>query len=155
MSIQAWSAPAFEHLVVFGDSLSDTGNAGRFSNGPVWVKYLADRLGLKLSPSQRGGSNFAVGGARLDPRSGPNSLRAQVDAFLKRPKPSGRMLVIVYGGGNDLLAAAGHPDGPTMVEVAVSSLRSILVDLIAHGPTDILVPSLPDVGMTPAVQAQG
>ncbi len=85
MSIQAWSAPAFEHLVVFGDSLSDTGNAGRFSNGPVWVEHLADRLGLKLSPSQRGGSNFAVGGARLDPRSGLHSLRAQVDAFLKRP----------------------------------------------------------------------
>src|SRR3954447_10512298 len=67
MSIQARSAPAFEHLVVFGDSLSDTGNAGRFSNGPVWVEYLADRLGLKLSPSQRGGSNFAGRGARLAP----------------------------------------------------------------------------------------
>jgi phospholipase/lecithinase/hemolysin len=25
--------PRFDHLVVFGDSLSDTGNAGRFSNG--------------------------------------------------------------------------------------------------------------------------
>src|SRR3954468_5021943 len=85
-----WSASAFEHLVVFGDSLSDTGNAGRFSNGPVWVEYLADRLGLTLSPSQRGGSNFAVGGARLDSRSGPHSLRAQVDAFLRMPKPSGR-----------------------------------------------------------------
>jgi phospholipase/lecithinase/hemolysin len=155
MSIQALSAAAFEHLVVFGDSLSDTGNAGRFSNGPVWVEYLADRLGLTLSPSQRGGSNFAVGGARLDPRSGPHSLRAQVDAFLKRPKPSGRMLVIVYGGGNDLLAAVGHPDGPTMVDGAVLALQGMVADLIAHGATDILVPNLPDVGITPEVQAQG
>jgi outer membrane lipase/esterase len=155
MSIQAWSAPAFDHVVVFGDSLSDTGNAGRFSNGPVWVEYLADRLGLTLSPSHRGGSNFAVGGARLDPRSGPYSLRAQVDAFLKRPKPSGRMLVIVYGGGNDLLAAVGHPDGPTMVDAAVSALQGMVADLIAHGATDILAPNLPDVGITPAVQAQG
>jgi cholinesterase len=31
----------FERLVVFGDSLSETGNAGRFSNGTVWVEYLA------------------------------------------------------------------------------------------------------------------
>jgi phospholipase/lecithinase/hemolysin len=155
ISIQAWSAPAFEHLVVFGDSLSDTGNAGRFSNGPVWVEYLADRLGLKLSPSQRGGTNFAVGGARLDPRSGPHSLRAQADAFLRMPKPSGRTLVIVYGGGNDLLAAVGHPHGPTMVDAAVSALRSMVADLIAHGATDILVPNLPDVGITPEVQARG
>jgi phospholipase/lecithinase/hemolysin len=63
MSTRARSAPAFEHLVVFGDSLSDTDNAGRFSNGPVWVEHLADRLGLKLSSSQTGGSNFAVGGS--------------------------------------------------------------------------------------------
>src|SRR5215213_4894299 len=155
MSIQAWSASAFEHLVVFGDSLSDTGNAGRFSNGPVWVEYLADRLGLTLSPSQRGGNNFAVGGARLDPRSGPHSLRAQADAFLRMPKPSSRTLVIVYGGGNDLLAAVGHPHGPMMVDAVVSALRSMVADLIAHRATDILVPNLPDVGITPEVQAQG
>jgi phospholipase/lecithinase/hemolysin len=155
MSIQAWSAPAFEHLVVFGDSLSDTGNAGRSSNGPVWVEHLADRLGLQLSPSQRGGTNFAVGGARLDPRSGPHSLRAQVDAFLRRPKPNGRMLVIVYGGGNDLLAAVGHPHAPLMMDAAVSALRSIVADLIAHGASDILVPNLPDVGITPEVRARG
>src|SRR3954464_5711041 len=155
MSIQALSAAGFEHLVVFGDSLSDTGNAGRFSNGPVWVEYLADRLGLTLSPSQRGGSNFAVGGARLDPRSGPHSLRAQVVEFLRMPKPSGRMLVIVYGGGNDLLAVVGHPHAPLMMDAAVSALQGMVADLIAHGTTDILVPNLPDVGITPAVQAQG
>src|SRR3954451_7905789 len=154
MSIQAWSAPAFEHLVVFGDSLSDTGNAGRASNGPVWVEYLADRFGLQLSPSQRGGTNFAVGGARLDPRSGPHSLRAQVDEFLRGPKPKGRMLVTVYGGGNDLLAAVGHPHGPTMVDAAISALRSMVADLIAHGAADILVPNLPDLGITPEIQAR-
>src|SRR5215204_2919377 len=154
MNTPARSTPTFEHLVVLGDSLSDTGNAGRFSNGPVWVEYLAGRLGLQLSPSQRGGSNFAVGGARLDPRSGPHSLRAQVDGFLRRPKPNGRMLVIVYGGGNDLLAAVGHPHGPMMVDVAASVLRSIVADLIAHGASDILVPNLPDVGITPEVQSR-
>jgi phospholipase/lecithinase/hemolysin len=154
MNTPARSTPTFEHLVVLGDSLSDTGNAGRFSNGPVWVEYLAGRLGLQLSPSQRGGSNFAVGGARLDPRSGPHSLRAQVDEFLWRPKPNGRILVIVYGGGNDLLAAVGHPHGPMMVDVAASVLRSIVADLIAHGASDILVPNLPDVGITPEVQSR-
>jgi phospholipase/lecithinase/hemolysin len=65
------------------------------------------------------------------------------------------MLVIVYGGGNDLLAAVGHPDGPTMVDAAVSALQGMVADLIAHRVSDILVPNLPDVGITPEVQAQG
>lgn len=36
---------------------------GRFSNGPVWVEDLADRLALDLEPSLQGGTNFAFGGA--------------------------------------------------------------------------------------------
>jgi cholinesterase len=38
--------PTFDHLVIFGDSLSDSGNAGRYSNGPVWVEQLAEMLRL-------------------------------------------------------------------------------------------------------------
>ena len=148
------STSAFDRLVVFGDSLSDTGNAGRFSNGPVWVEQLASRLGVALAPNRQGGLNFAVGGARLDPLSGPHSLRAQTDHFLRTPVAPTRTLYIVYGGGNDLLAAVGRSDGPAMVDRAVASLKSLLEDLLQQGATDILVPNLPDVGMTPAIQRQ-
>lgn len=153
----ATAAPAYDRLVVFGDSLSDNGNAGRFSNGPVWVERLAERLGLALKPSRMGGHDFAVGGARLDPRSGPDSLRAQADRFLGKPQPNGRTLHIVYGGGNDLLAAmgAGDADAGIAVDRAVRALESIVADLVAHGATDILVPNLPDIGMTPAIRAAG
>ncbi|MHC5725840.1 MAG: SGNH/GDSL hydrolase family protein, partial [Nostoc sp.] len=57
------SAASFDQLYVFGDSLSDTGNIynatgktypqsppyfdGRFSDGPIWIDYLGDQLGLK------------------------------------------------------------------------------------------------------------
>lgn len=60
-------ASPWSSLVIFGDSLSDTGNVlslttafsppaapsfpgaeGRFSNGPVWTEYLAMGLGLPL-----------------------------------------------------------------------------------------------------------
>jgi phospholipase/lecithinase/hemolysin len=152
---QAQGMPAFDHIVVFGDSLSDSGNAGRASNGPVWVEHLADKLGLPLEPSRNGGANFAVGGARLDPGSGPTNLRAQADLYLKAPRSPGRTLYVVYGGGNDLLAAVGTAQVGSAADRAIASLKSIVDDLAARGATDILVPNMPDIGMTPAVRSHG
>jgi phospholipase/lecithinase/hemolysin len=145
--------PTFDHLVVFGDSLSDMGNAGRFSNGPVWVEQLAEMLKLPLTASERGGQNFAVGGARVE--AGPQSLRAQVEEFLKQPRPSGRTLYVIWGGGNDVLTSIGEPDATSKVNAAAASLKNVLADLIAHGASDLLVPNLPDVSLTPEVQAHG
>jgi phospholipase/lecithinase/hemolysin len=148
--------PEFNHMVVLGDSLSDMGNAGRFSNGPVWVEQLASQLRLELRSSQTGGLNFAVGGAQLDPRSGPYNLRAQADRFLgRRSQPSQRTLYVIFGGGNDLLATLGHADAPKKVETAVASLRSIIADLVEQGARHLLVPNLPDIGITPAIRARG
>ncbi len=155
MNSSAKAQPAFDQIAVFGDSLSDNGNAGRASNGPVWVEHLAERLGVFLQPSRTGGSNYAVGGARLDPRSGHTSLRAQASTYLRTSRPNGRILHIVYGGGNDLLATVGQPQAATMVDAAVASLRSIVADLASQGATDILVPNLPGIGITPAVRAHG
>jgi phospholipase/lecithinase/hemolysin len=71
------AAASYTSLTVFGDSLSDGGNAflysagnfppapyaKRFSNGPTAVEALAVSLGLPLAPSLVGGSNYAYGGA--------------------------------------------------------------------------------------------
>src|SRR5262245_66605370 len=70
-------------------------------------------------------------------------------------QPSGRTLHIVYGGGNDLLSAVGRLRAPRMVETAVASLRSIVADLVGHGASDLLVPNLPDVGITPKIRGRG
>jgi phospholipase/lecithinase/hemolysin len=79
--LTAGPAPAdlITGMVVFGDSLSDTGNAyaatggayppasysnGRFSNGPIWVQQLANMLNVPApTPSLKGGSDYAFAGA--------------------------------------------------------------------------------------------
>jgi phospholipase/lecithinase/hemolysin len=155
MSVSAKINPAFDHMVVFGDSLSDTGNAGRFSNGPVWVEQLAASLNVALQPSLMGGTNFAIGGAKLDAHSDASSLRAQADLYLRKGTPSGRTLHVVFGGGNDVLGAIGDPEASRAIGRAAESLRSIVADLLAHGATDLLIPNVPDVSITPDVRARG
>jgi phospholipase/lecithinase/hemolysin len=140
----------FERLVVFGDSLSDAGNAGRFSNGAVWVEYIARQLGLELRASSLGGSNYAVGGARAI------DLRHQLDAFLGQPPADlERSLIVVYGGGNDLRATLyGAPPEHTIRD-AIRILSGIIHDLAGAGARHILVPNLPDVGLAAEATAQG
>lgn len=82
-SSYATAAP-YSRIVVFGDSISDTGSLfivtretplqdtipvsppyfeGRFSNGPVWVEALAGRFSLRARSFLDGGTNYAFGGA--------------------------------------------------------------------------------------------
>ncbi len=136
-SLSFAATPQFGELIVFGDSLSDTGNIkslvdagivspdphpsppyapGRFSNGPVAVEGLAAALGLDASSSLHlvnlfVGSNFAVGGARAA-RPGGTDLAVQVQAFLASRgglAPSDALYVVMIGG-NDIRAARGGLD---------------------------------------------
>jgi phospholipase/lecithinase/hemolysin len=148
------SAP-FSGLVVFGDSLSDTGNAGRFSNGPVWVEVIAERIGVELKPSRAGGSNYAVGGART--HGGVSDVRGQLASYLSARKRGAEMgaLHIVSGGANDLLAAGCEPNRDAVSRSAAESLAASVDDLVAAGVRRILVPNLPDIGYAPVVRALG
>jgi cholinesterase len=151
----AAKAGTFAELVVFGDSLSDNGNAGRFTNGPVWVEGLAEYLGLALRPSRTGGTNHAVGGAHA--AGGPNGLRAQVRSYLagRRGKAQPRALHVVWAGGNDLLASGLAADPDAVGPAAAAAVGEAVGNLAAAGARTLLVPNLPDVGMTPALQAFG
>ena len=140
--------------MVFGDSLSDSGNAGRFSNGPVWVEIIAQRIGVELKPSRAGGSNYAVGGART--QGGASDVRGQLASYLSTRKGGADVgaLHIVSGGANDLLAAGCQPSD-AVSRNAATSLAANVDNLVAAGAGRILVPNLPDIGYAPVVRALG
>jgi phospholipase/lecithinase/hemolysin len=153
--VRAASAP-FSGLVVFGDSLSDSGNAGRFSDGPVWVEVIASRIGMALAPSRTGGTNYAVGGALT--HGGARDVRAQSATFLaaQRGAVDPDALYVVSGGANDLLArGCGGGNREAAGRTAAAALRATIDDLAAAGARHFLVPNLPDIGLAPMVRAMG
>lgn len=142
-------------LVVFGDSLSDNGNAGRFSNGPIWVEIVAGRIGAELKPSRLGGSNYAVGGARV--QGGASDLRSQIASYLakRRGRAEADALHVVWGGADDVLAAGCQPGNDVAPRNAAAALASSINDLAAAGARNILVANVPSLGYAPGVRAKG
>lgn len=174
------SAAPVSSIVVFGDSLSDGGNAyaltggafppppyaQRFSNGPVAVERLAANLGLALTPSLLGGTNYAVGGAETGTNNylrfnsnpgvaaafgGNNTgLQVQVNAFTATNTLSSSSLAVLWGGANDLFSALtlGADPVQTMGNAALN-LRNEVFSLYGAGARHILLPNMPDIGLTP------
>jgi len=164
-------ASPFSRIIVFGDSLSDTGNLyqlsggfppapyfnGRFSNGEIWVEYLAKDLGVQLLPED----NYAVGGATTghdnmnDGLSGMvyPGLQDQVGAFLATLPPSGAdadALHVVWIGANDFFAALSAGVDPSqMIAAGVGNTVQTIQQLWQSGARHILVVNIPDLGITP------
>lgn len=169
------STAAINHLVIFGDSLSDTGNTrsevplgssgpvatiagygsnGRFSNGPLWHEYLA--WGLGITPainSENGGDNFAFGGARVDNDSGVSTgVLRQTNQYLARQAgaPSDTdSLFINWSGGNDVRDLVGNSSPIAVIEQQLDLLFGSLTDILDSGVSQLLVPNLPDLGAIP------
>src|SRR5215813_14070278 len=74
---------------------------GRFSNGPVWVEDFAANSGLKVDPALRGGTNYAVGGAKVG--TDIDSMKNQLLVFLITRRIHSNDVLVVFGGRNDLL----------------------------------------------------
>jgi len=143
---------------------------GRASNGPLYVDFLSQGLGLSTAPQLDawldGGTNYAFGGARThyqiyDPtRTQYLGLLQQTDAYLAaHPNADPAALYTVWGGSNnvqDIIRgedAFGNP--PQSIEQTVADLRSILLDLHAAGAREFLVPNVPDLALVPRVNQLG
>ena len=156
-------ATNFSQLYVFGDSLSDTGNVftasrgrvpaspyfdGRFSNGLIWVDYLAQDLGLNPSPN----TNFAFGGAT----TGTNNtispllpgLQQQINGFTQaNPTADPNGLYVVWAGANDYLG--GGVINPT---IPITNISNAITSLAGIGAQNILVLNLGDLGSLPGTR---
>ncbi|GAB1544864.1 SGNH/GDSL hydrolase family protein [Scytonema sp. NUACC21] len=166
----------FDGIYVFGDSLCDVGNAfdattkatgegsppsppyfeGRFSNGWVWVEYLALLLGLTSHRS----TNFAVGGATSgsmntfipdNPLNLPG-LQQQINSFVASLKETSQVansqaLYIVWAGANDYLGG-----GVTNPAMPIENLLHAVTSLATVGAQNCLVINLPDLGVLPATR---
>jgi thermolabile hemolysin len=166
----AQSTP-FSRIVVFGDSLSDTGNlyrltggvlppapyvGGRFSNGPLWVEYLATALGMQLHQED----NYAVAGAttgHINSNDGVlglqfPGLQDELAEFLQS-HPTGadpKALYVVWAGANDFfvtLATGGSP--ADLIGGGVANTAFVVERLRSAGAQHILVVNVPDLGLTP------
>lgn len=188
LPLSAFAGP-FSSLFIFGDSLSDTGNLsfltggaqpgisqpyfnGRFSDGPIWVEYLATGLGLTGQAASvfSGGNNYAFAGARTGLGMSPPGVLAQAvglwgtgDASLGLSGHSAadpNALYVVVGGGNDMRDARSAVGGTAATRaaaagVAVNDLASTIGFLASKGARNILVSTLPDLGFTPEAALLG
>ena len=185
MAVVVTAGPARDHAfffntVVFGDSISDTGNLyaltggaippapayvdGRFSNGSVWVEYLAERLDLvgKLE-------NYSFGGACSGRESyvsfaygipGLPGLQDELDLFAaaRGGRADPRALYIVQAGANDIFLWAESGMNTSLADFAAltaSNIADAVARLRQMGARNILVVDVADIGLTPYGLASG
>ncbi|WP_219593078.1 SGNH/GDSL hydrolase family protein [Aeromonas salmonicida] len=165
------SRPAFSRIVMFGDSLSDTGKMyskmrgylpssppyyeGRFSNGPVWLEQLTKQFpGLPIANEAEGGATaVAYNKISWNPKYQViNNLDYEVTQFLQKDSFKPDDLVILWVGANDYLAYGWNTEQDAKrVRDAISDAANRMV---LNGAKQILLFNLPDLGQNPSARSQ-
>lgn len=150
---------------------------GRFTNGLTAAELLAERIGVETVPGWPGGNpaanNFAVGGALTGdgnfntlidrpvglagqfPAVAGTGIAQQIDHYNPVNLDGERTLFMLWGGANDLFlgfaqAQAGMSvDFNGLLSQMVANMSADIHQLVARGARNILVPNLPDLGVTP------
>ena len=151
-------------LYVFGDSLSDIGNAniasggllpdknyyqGRFSNGPLYVEKLAVSLNTQIKPSRSYGTNFAFAGA--------TSVAVSAQVFNYSENVAGQAdpeaVYILWTGANDLLGILQTDAATVDVTDVISIIRQSILDLSNIGAENIIILNQVNIGKLPRTMA--
>lgn len=167
----------YQPILVAGNGPSAAAVA-RFTTNPglVWAEYLADFYGTNATPAWQlsptgivanGGDNFAAGGATISPGPGyppapyftqyAPSLTDQVSAYLAANggQANPDALFTVWGGANDLFYFLGGATTQAEFLGAAGQEVGLIGQLETAGARYVLVPTLPDVGLTPFGLSQG
>ena len=173
----------YSALYAFGDSLSDVGNVfaasrgteparpyfqGRFSNGPIWLDYLAAQFRTgRMIPSLLGGKDYAFGSATTgyaptlsNPSLVPTFAQqvALFNAATHGIAPSSA-LYAVWIGGEDLLnvlqSGATGTQALALMRGAAATETTVIATLIGKGARSFLVGLLPDAGKAPSITGLG
>ena len=176
---QSAYATNFDKIIVFGDSLSDNGNIyslssslhkvtsyvpvipknppyylGRFTNGPIWIEYIAQVLNVPLD-------DYAYGGAWAESifdskQVIPFGIGTQVNYYLVNEvldRSRENHLYVIWVGSNDYVQ--GRDDPEYAVTNTIDSIKSQVDWLVYYGAKHFLILNLPDLSAVPEVIAKG
>jgi phospholipase/lecithinase/hemolysin len=161
------AASPLKNLVVFGDSLSDTGNLDRyladmglppyagepyynhhFSNGLLWNEFLMQSYFPDTAEKHL--LNYSRGGAGVSPKESDTmflTLRGEIADYLFEHggQANADDLYLIWIGANNYLRS---PEDKT-VEVVNNGISYGIDRLIRAGARNVMVFNLPDLGKAP------
>ena len=161
-------AQTFNSVVIFGDSLSDSGNIAQVNGlppgtsfttnpDPVWAEIVAQTFGASGTNSLARGTNYAWGGACVDPNVACENpvptTQQQISQHLSGGNADPDTLYMIWGGVNDISAVTeeNHPDAQGPLDGTLQAAEAY-VDQIRGlqdaGARYVVVLNLPDVGKT-------
>ena len=178
--------PLFSTTVVFGASLNDIGNTcvlspkdcpptppyatGRWSDGTLWVETVAAKYGASVTPSLKGGTNYAYSGAKTGAIPGVTtpptrpSMVTQLGQYLTKvnfqANPRALYIVDAANVGNNFFdlptLLQTDPGAPTKVVTAAGGdIVNMILTLYSAGARHIVVTNSVNVGASPVAQALG
>lgn len=154
LPLSALGSTSFSTIVALGDSLTDNGSVTNgtninpvdvhgfdyYTDGAVWVETLAGAMGSGLWDVAYGGATTGYD----NPSAGIDvtGLQWQVDYAIPSGIDGSDTLFTVWAGANDFFQGRGFSDAAANIGTALDKLADM-------GATSILVPNLPDLGLTP------